>query len=477
VNRRPAGSVAANPVLIGAATVLVVVVAVFLSYNANNGLPFVPTYQLTAQVPSAANLVVGNEVRLGGARVGVVDQITPLVHKSGAVTALLRMKLQTTVKPLSKDTSVLVRPRSALGLKYVQLTPGNPKKAGTFADGATIPLRNARPKQVEIDEVFNTFNAKTRAASARNLDYFSGALAGRGLDLNLAIRGLDPLLLNLIPVARNLADPRTQLRGFVRGLAQAAAEVAPVAEQQASLFRNLDTTFGALAQVTPQIQASITGGPPTLTTAIASFRVQRPFLINSTLLFKDLLPGARALARTAPTLSNGLVLGTEVLPKTVPLNQRVASTLQSVADFAQDPMVTLGINRLRQTAVALKPPLSFLAPAQTVCNYPALWFRNVSSLLSDGDKNGTWQRFIIILTPQGPNNEGGPASAPANGPTSDNHLHANAYPYTASPGQPKSCEAANLGPNDFAVGKTVIGHTPGNQGTNVDKTTIAEARK
>ena len=47
--------------------------AVFLAYNANNGLPFVPTYQLKADVPSAANLVKGNDVRIGGARVGVVN--------------------------------------------------------------------------------------------------------------------------------------------------------------------------------------------------------------------------------------------------------------------------------------------------------------------------------------------------------------------------------------------------------------------
>ena len=40
-----AGSLAASPTLVGAVTVLVVVVAVFLSYQANQGLPFVPTYQ------------------------------------------------------------------------------------------------------------------------------------------------------------------------------------------------------------------------------------------------------------------------------------------------------------------------------------------------------------------------------------------------------------------------------------------------
>ena len=68
--RSRGGGIAGNPVLIGAATVLVVLVAVFLSYNANQGLPFVPTYTLKVEAPSAANLVRGNEVRIGGTRVG-----------------------------------------------------------------------------------------------------------------------------------------------------------------------------------------------------------------------------------------------------------------------------------------------------------------------------------------------------------------------------------------------------------------------
>ena len=73
--RRGSASIAANPVLIGAATTLVVIVAVFLAYNANTGLPFVPTYQLDVRVPNAANLVKGNEVRVGGTRVGIVNDI------------------------------------------------------------------------------------------------------------------------------------------------------------------------------------------------------------------------------------------------------------------------------------------------------------------------------------------------------------------------------------------------------------------
>ena len=97
-----------------------------------------------------------------------------------------------------------------------------------------------------------------------------------------------------------------------------------------------------------------------------------------------------------------------------------------------------------------------------------LWFRNISSLLSVGDQNGTWQRFIIIATPQGPNNEGGPSSAPANGggPVANaNYLHANPYPNTAAPGQTRECEAGN---EVFKVGQQVIGNVPGNQGTETD---------
>ena len=127
---------------------------------------------------------------------------------------------------------------------------------------------------------------------------------------------------------------------------------------------------------------------------------------------------------------------------------------------------------LNQLAQSLNPTVAFLTPAQTVCNYATLWFRNVASLLSEGDANGTWQRFIVVIAPPGPNNEGGPSSAPANGggpQPQANHLHDNPYPNTASPGQTRECEAAN---ENYLAGQTVIGNVPGNQGTNHDQTTV-----
>ncbi len=63
--------------MVGAITTLVIVVAVFLAYNANNGLPFVPVYRVSVVVPNSARLTKSNEVRIGGTRVGVVDSIEP----------------------------------------------------------------------------------------------------------------------------------------------------------------------------------------------------------------------------------------------------------------------------------------------------------------------------------------------------------------------------------------------------------------
>jgi virulence factor Mce-like protein len=461
-------ALAASPVLVGAVTVLVTIVAVFLSYNANSGLPFVPTYDLKANLPNAAQLVDGFEVRIGGARVGVISDIVAKRRHDGSSYAQVTMKLDKQVEPLPAGSTLLVRPRSAVGLKYIELTPGG-RGGPNLEPGSTIPVRQVRTP-VELDEFFNMFDAKARVGSRNSLDGYGGGLAGRGQDLNSAIQAFVPLVRDAEPVLRNLSDPNTKLARFFRALADTASEIAPVAEQQASLFVGLDSSFTALASVArPFIQETISESPPSEAVVIRDFPLQRPFLRNSAALFRELRPGVRTLPSSAPVLADALEFGTQTLPKTPPLNRRLANVFDALARTAEDPLVDRGLAQLSRTARSLKPTLAFVTPAQTVCNYATLWFRNISSLLSEGDSNGTSQRFIIIATPQGPNNEGGPSSAPANGPNRDNFLHSNPYPNTASPGQPQECEAAN---EPFLAGRPVIGNVPGNQGTRHDRTTI-----
>jgi virulence factor Mce-like protein len=468
---RRGGTLASSPTMVGAVTVLVAIVAVFLAYNANQGLPFVPTYRLSAEVQNAETLVPGNEVRIGGVRIGLVESIEPVAHDDGSVSATLDLKLDAEIEPLPVDSTISVRNRSALGLKYLEVRQGTSSEG--YAAGSTIPLEAERPEPVEIDQLFNTFDEPTREAIQRNLLEFGNALAGRGPDLNAAIGELDPLLRLLTPVARNLASPRTALARFFRALGATASEVAPAAETQADLFVALDTTFGALAEVArPFIQETISKSPPTLDTAVATLPELRPFLRHSTALFADLRPAVNTLAANAPAIADALEAGTPVLRDSPLLNEQIPPVTTALRRLNDNTHARRGIDRLANTNTILTPTARFLAPAQTVCNYGTLLFRNASSLLSDGNSRGTWQNFILfqgpatnVLAPpielRQPNNEVTPASAPAAGPDSENYLHYNPYPHTASPGQPRECEA---GLEPWRPGRLMIGNVPGNQG-------------
>ena len=470
MSRRSGAALTASPVLVGAVTVLVTIVAVFLSYNANSGLPFVPTYDLKANLPNAAQLVEGFEVRIGGARVGVISDIEPMKREDGTVYAQVTMKLDKDIEPLPADSVLLVRPRSALGLKYIELQPGRARaEENGLAAGTVIPVRQARTP-VELDEVFNMFDSPARVGSRNSLDGYGGGFAGRGQDLNTAIEAFVPLLRDLEPVMRNLSAPETRLDRFFAALGDAAAEAAPVAEEQAALFVNLDISFTALASVArPYLQETISESPATEEVAIRDFPRQRPFLRNQTALFRELRPGVATLPHSAPILADAFQAGTDVLPRTEQLNDDLADVFEALADFSEDPLARQGVDQLTRLSSSLRPTLRFLTPAQTVCNYATLWFRNAASLLSDGDPNGTWQRFQVVAAPSvrasgiyGPNNEGFPSSGPADGPQRENHLHLNPYPNTAAPGQVRECEAGN---EIFEAGKTVIGNVGGNQGT------------
>ena len=71
-----------------------------------------PTRQLNVQISNGANLVKGNEVREGGFRVGVVEQMAPVRLPDGTVGAQLKLKLDKKVGALPADTT---RERSARG--------------------------------------------------------------------------------------------------------------------------------------------------------------------------------------------------------------------------------------------------------------------------------------------------------------------------------------------------------------------------
>jgi len=193
-----------------------------------------------------------------------------------------------------------------------------------------------------------------------------------------------------------------------------------------------------------------------------------PFLESSERFFIALKPGTNALAETAPVLDAAQVAGIPVLRESPAFNAQLEPTADALLAFQEAPGVFNGLDLLIDTNETLNPAIKFIGPAQTTCNYLTLAFRNVSSAFSPNNGRSSWLRALSFQAPEGPNSEGGFASAPANGggeKASLNHLHTNPYPNTAAPGQPKECEAGNEG---YLNGKTVIGNVPGNQGTGTE---------
>jgi ABC-type transporter Mla subunit MlaD len=469
-NRSGIQGVASSPVIVGAVTVLVVIVAVFLAYNANNGLPFVSTYNLHARVPNANALVKGNEVRIGGARVGVVKSVIPVQTGNGQVAAELNLSLDKNVEPLPDNSTMIIRPKSPLGLKYLQIVPGDSSEG--FAAGDTIPVKAARPEPVDIDQFFDMFDEQTRKSIQRGLAGFGNAFAGRGPQINNAFAALRMLAESSEPTLANLVAPSTGFGEFWRALEALSATVAPVAEEQASMFAALDRTFAAFARVSrPYIQETISKGPETLDTATADLPALRPFFHDSERFFAALKPGAKVLGETSPTIAAALRAGIPALNRSPVLNAQLPPTADALLAFQQSTGVFNGLDLLIDTNQLLGPAIRFIAPAQTTCNYLSIVFRNLRSASGENNGLGGWFNAISFQPPEGPNSEGGQASAPANGgepPGSNkgvplNHLHSNPYPNTASPGQPKECEAGNER-YESDLGVTTIGNTARNDG-------------
>ncbi len=485
MNRRRRGSLAGSPLLIGALTVLIAVVAVYISYNANNGLPFTPTYNIKAELPESSGLQPGNEVRLSGRRIGVVSGLTP--HQdpaTGRVTAIASLRLEKKAQPLPADTQTLVESVSTIGLKYLELKRGHSR--ATIAAGHTIPVSQSR-EPVQIQDFFNIFDKPTRIAIQKNTNTFGDAFASRGLGLNQTIATLRPLVKNAIPVLHNLASPQTSLHELWIALDKAATQVAPVAEQQAAFFDDLDTFFTAWASAAPSLEKTIEGGPAALRQATYSLPHSAPFVEKATEFMKLLRPSAALLRTGAAQLGHGFEVGAVNLRAATALNNDLPGALQGFREFSENPIVTLGLEEFTKTVLLGNPLLAGLTPLQTTCNYFSLAFRNLANLLSENVGVGTMVRAVPVFSPSGPNNEGLPASAPANGPSverevtanpavpgkiiENNHLHYTPYPNVAGPGQPKECEAGN---QVYQVGKTVIGPTSTTLGTLHDVTKRSE---
>jgi ABC-type transporter Mla subunit MlaD len=428
----------------------------------------VPTYTLHVQAANASELTHGDNVNMGGALVGIVSTVTPERLPDGRPVAMINVRLQNSIKPLPVDSKFTVRLKGAIGLKYLDITLGHSRRG--YPNKAVVPLRQ-EGTEVDFDQVLSMFTPPTRKGVQQSTLGFGQALAGRGYDLNNAIGAFLPLLRDLQPVAANLASPRTDLGGFFRSLETYTGALVPVARIQGQLFANLDTTFRALAGVAvPSLQETISDTPPMFDATIANTPVIRPFLTDTAALFSQLRPGVATLPQSAPVLARAFATGTRNLPGTAALDRRTITLSKDTANYAQNPSVQQGLDRLTLTLSRLGPPLAFLTPVQSTCNYVTLFLRNGQSVLSEHVQQGALLRFVQIAIDDVPGYESEPSQTAFTGSSTGSAsgpLHVDPYPNTASPGESRECSAGN----EPYPNKAVLGNPAGNVGIKTEKTT------
>jgi virulence factor Mce-like protein len=427
-----------NPILIGAVTILVVAVAVYLSYIAENGLPFVPTYNIQVDVPNGAELVKNADVRIGGARVGQVLQIAPEPRGTDpgykAPFARLTLSLQRSIQPLPYDTRYQVRLASVLGGKYVELFPGGDKntpQTPALADGGTFRLGGKVAHDVpivDLDIAFRTFGPKTQQGLRNATGELSNALAGRGTDFNGAIYSTRQLFPPLDSLLQLLASPNTRLAQFISGAAATTSALASVAPTISALLSDTAVTFRAVNA--SRLGQTIDQLPPTETVATKVLTNAQPVLADAAATVQALKPAAALLPKGAQRFDQIIRAATPVYKLAPALASNLQSALVEVDRLASNPAALqtfslLGDNDLAtfgaSAFVGLGAILSSAANAQLACNVEGSWaanFGGANNPLSEGDATGSWLRASLVLD----------TGTLLQSPTPASNLHLNYYP-------------------------------------------------
>ena len=451
MNRRETTSLMASPILIGTVTVLATIIGIFITYGANKGLPFVPTYEVTVRVPDASNVTVGRDVRVAGKRVGVVESVSAEANEGGEPSAVLTLKLDKQIEPIRSDTVVTVRPLSPLGAGYIELILG--KEGKPVEAGKTLAKRQARPT-VALTDAFNLFDERTRKGLQVVSEELGGGLAGRGVDFNELVDESPALLARLRRVARDVSDPRVRLDRFVHGAEATAGELAAARRELGSGIAAGETTLEALSSVRGELADSISETPPTEAAGTSALQAAQPVLADAEAFLRDARPGLDVLAPASRSLHSALREGIPVLRRATGLAGQLGDALAAVGRLSRDPATIPTLVKLRTAVRSLRPTLEHLAPVQTLCNYLGLAGRNMPSTIAQGDPSGTGLRTLLVL---GRTDETLSQAEPTPG------LHVNPYAHT---GQNGECEAGN---EPYLPG-TQIGNVPGDQGSATEDT-------
>ena len=340
----------------------------FLWLSFGGTIPFNPQgYRFEVAFPDASQLADQADVRIAGVSVGKVIAKS-LDPKGNRMIATIQMN--NAFAPIHKDTLAILREKTILGETYVQLSPGDPHTP-MLRDGALLARSNVQPA-VQLDQIFNALDPRTRAAFRQWQQ-----------QLALAVKGNDQ---NLNSVLGNLPAFAADATNLLQVLdVQHSAVV--------NLVRNGGTVFAALDRSQSALRGLITTGETTFaTTAANNNAIADTFHVFPTFLNETKLTMARlqTFDRNTDPLLKELVPVAQQLKPTLTSVRQLSPYLRSFFDHL-GPLITVsktGLPAVRDTLRGATPLLASLGPFLEQLNPVLTWLSLHQQLISDFISNG-----------------------------------------------------------------------------------------
>ncbi len=218
------------------------------------------SYRVRAIFDNVASAVPGEDVKVAGAKVGVIESMDVTDDKKAAVVLEIE---EAGFAPFRANARCTVRPQSLIGEKFIECDPGDtqaqPLERISDGDGEgqhLLPLERTS-STVDLDLVNNVLRRPYRERLAILIGEFGTGLAGRGEDLNEAIHRANPALRETDRVLEILSTQNRVLADLARDSDQALAPLAREKERVTDFIENANATAQATAARRADIERGI----------------------------------------------------------------------------------------------------------------------------------------------------------------------------------------------------------------------------
>lgn len=274
-------------------------ILLFLWVTFGGPTPFrAKTYEIKVPFEEATQLAEQSDVRISGVNVGKVQKIE--LAPNGK-QALATAAIDAQYAPLPESTRAILRTKTLLGETYIELTPGS-RDDPELEDGGTLPEANVA-QSVQLDEIFRTFNARTRAAFQEWMQEAAVAINGQGQNLSYALGSLEPTLTEFGNLFRVLDSQRLAVGQLFRNGATTFSALRGRQGELGDLIQSSNAVFQTTAQRNHDIEALFRAFPTFLDESRLTFARLKGFSVNADPLMRQLVPAAEELSPTLISIS------------------------------------------------------------------------------------------------------------------------------------------------------------------------------